>query len=110
MDHSNIAKKFSDARRNLMLPHPLGVPQSISAAFSDASLALFCVKRDELDETPREWIAELETYLDTSEFQHLPSGQFLAKAERLNDDDLLRIRHLIDELAHWFYAASYGRL
>ena len=106
IDHSNVAKKFSDARRNFMLPHPQGVPYAVFAALFDASQALVGVELDALEETPREWIEELQEFLDTSEFQHLESGQLLEKAKGFTEDELLTIRHLICELADWFAEAA----
>ena len=101
MDITNLAKKFSDARRNLMPPH------SIARALSDSRLALHGVTLEDLDETPRQWVVELQNFLDTSDYdQHTPTGIFVEKAKAMSYDDMLELSRLIDELARWFYRAA----
>jgi len=103
MDYLNSAHKLSAARRALMLPHFQGEAYSICLAFQNVSDSLFGVDLDDLDETPREWITELHQFLDTSDFQHLETGRFLAKAEEMSGDEMVELSRLIDELANWFF-------
>lgn len=106
MDYSNTARKLSDARRNLLPPHRNGLAYSVALAFDNASQALHRVNADLLDETPREWLTELQGFLDTSDFQHLDDSRYLAKAQEMSEDDLFAFSRVIDELANWFLRAA----
>jgi hypothetical protein len=106
MDYSNTAHKLSAARRDLLPPHSRGLAYSIALAFHNAFWALHGVNPDLLDETPREWITELQGFLDTSDFQHLEDDRFRAKAEQMSEDEVFAFSRLIDDLANWFLRAA----
>lgn len=97
------AEKFSAARSCLMLPHPKGEAESIAHAFHECHLGLHDLRRDNLDDNARNWLAKLEALMDTTGLED-PSGRGLwaVKAERLTVDEKLELSRVVDELAAWF--------
>jgi hypothetical protein len=97
------AEKFSAARQCLMLPHPRGEAESIASAFHECSLGLHDLRRDELDNNARQWVAKLEELMETKGLED-PSGRGLwtVKAQQLTVDQKIELSRVVDELAHWF--------
>lgn len=102
MDFGYAAEKFNAARRNLMLPHPRGIAESVADAFHECQLGVSKARPEELpDEDAARQLRELLDFMDT---KNVPgdSGRWLIKAEGFDTDDLARVSSLVDQLAWWF--------
>jgi len=98
------SEKFSQARRALMIPFPQGEAQSIADAFHFCHLGLMDLKRDDLEENPREWIAKVERAMNTGGLQDPHGlGTGFLKASSMTDDQKREFADAVDELAQYFH-------
>lgn len=93
-------EKLSAARHILMLPHPNGEEESILHAFHECSLALENIDNDTLDDSQREWVRNLQDFIDTVGLED-PDGKGLwrVKAEALTESEKFELSRVVDELA-----------
>lgn len=97
------SEKFSEARRNLMLPHPQGEHVSIADAFVECDAGLAHLDEIILDDNAKGWIKELKTMMDYKEVtDRNGEGLYTAKAKTFSDDEKIRLSFIINELADWF--------
>lgn len=97
------SKKFSAARRSLMLPHPRGEAESIASAFREISFGLDNLDEGELDEAARNWVEKIKELMDATGIDDpTDRGQLSIKAEQLTEDQKFELSRVLDELAHWF--------
>ena len=97
------SEKFTQARRNLMLPHPKGEAAAIAHAFLEVDLALHSFDESSLDQYARTRVTRLRQLMDTSSMPHgSETGAWQAKAKGFSVDERSEVSSLIDELASWF--------
>lgn len=103
MSFSYAAEKFGSARLVLMLPHPLGVDQSIATAFFECRQGLDFFDRSLLDDSSSKWVAQLDQLMSTDGLEDpRQEGLFLIKARKLSIDDQFQLSNVVDELQSWF--------
>jgi hypothetical protein len=101
--YSYAAEKFSNARRMLMLPPPAKEAQIIALAFHEISLCLRDLRQDDLDDSAKDWLAKVQSFMDTTGVVDLTgSGTYQVKAQSLTQDQKLELAGCVDELASWF--------
>jgi hypothetical protein len=100
--HRHTYELLAAARRALMLPHPRGADQAIAEAFRVLFSALHELDRATLDANARHWVNEIARLIDTTGLDD-PAGEglWVVKARTLTEDDQLRLRNVVDDLAGW---------
>ena len=78
-----------------MLPHTLGIDESISEASRECHLAFYRMDESGLDDHARRWVAKIKDLMEKSQTRSLSANEQL---------DLSRD---VDELAHWFEWKSH---
>ena len=63
--YNYAAEKFSQARANLMMPHPQGESTSIMLAFHECSNGLHGLATEGFDDSARSWIDQLKAFMST---------------------------------------------
>jgi len=97
-------EKFSQARRALMIPFIRGEARSIADAFHACHLGLMDLKREELEENPRQWITVVERAMDPEGLQDPHQlGTAFIKASSMTDDEKREFASAVDELANYFH-------
>lgn len=110
MKFSEQTSRFSEARRKLMLPHPIGEAESIRIAFDECSIALKNLNKKELDDDVLSLIEKLEIFMNINDLEDPNEiGLFKIKAEMLNQDEKFELASVIDEIAYWFEIAKYSK-
>jgi hypothetical protein len=97
------SEKLNDARRALMLPHPLGEADSLVRALEACERALHGGELKAVeDDDVRRWVGIIERARDTTGLEDT-NGQGLgkAKAERMTQEEEFEFSSAVDELASW---------
>lgn len=105
-------EKCSQARRDLMLPHPDGEAASIAEAYWKIHLsAKMHLDRENLDDDAKRSLARLDELMDTTGLKKPTalSNLHQIRAEQLTQEEQAEFSTLVDHLCGWFDSAANKR-